>query len=213
VSEVQTQRRLLDDGIDALGLDISESARARLLRYLDELVVWNRAYNLTALRDPDAMVVRHLLDCLSILPALSGRTIVDIGSGPGLPGLVIATARPRLAVTLVESNHKKCAFLRHVRRELGLDNIEIAQSRTEQLRSMRRFDTVTARAFADVAEIIAATGHLLADGGEFVLMKGREPSGELADLPAAYRLVEDRPVTVPGLDAERHVIRIRRALI
>ena len=121
----------LAEGMDALGVDVTAAAQAQLIAYLRELSTWNATYNLTAVRDPLSMVTRHLLDSLSVLDFVTGASVADIGTGPGLPGLVIAIARPRMALTLVESNRKKAAFLRHVRRRLELENVTVVQERVE----------------------------------------------------------------------------------
>ncbi|WP_423822428.1 16S rRNA (guanine(527)-N(7))-methyltransferase RsmG [Salinisphaera sp. SPP-AMP-43] len=193
-------------GMDALGLSSAAEVRERLIAYLHELTTWNATYNLTAVREPEAMVTRHLLDCLAVSDLVTGTNVVDVGTGPGLPGLVLAIIRPQLAVTLVESNRKKATFLRHARRQLGLDNAEVVQSRVEAYTPAKRFDCVTTRAFATAADTLRGAGHLVAPSGRVVLMKGRDPAAEMADLPRGFYHVETRPVSVPGLDAERHVV-------
>ena len=203
----------LDAGMDALGMSGLAETRERLIAYLRELTTWNATYNLTAVRDPEAMVTRHLLDCLAVSDFVVGANLVDVGAGPGLPGLVLAIARPRLAVTLVESNRKKASFLRHARRQLALDNVEVVQARVEDFKPARRFDCVITRAFATAGDTVRGSGHLIAPGGRFVLMKGRDPAAEMDDLPLAFRHVETVRVTVPGLGAERHVAILEPGLI
>ncbi|MGN8157822.1 16S rRNA (guanine(527)-N(7))-methyltransferase RsmG [Salinisphaera sp. RV14] len=203
----------LGAGMEALGLAVADDVRDRLVAYLRELNTWNATYNLTAVRDPEAMVTRHLLDCLAIADFVVGANLADVGAGPGLPGLVLAIARPRLAVTLVESNRKKATFLRHVRRQLELAHVDVVQSRVEDFSPPQRFDCVVTRAFATAGDTVRGAGHLIAPGGRFVLMKGRDPAAEMDDLPLAFRHVETVRVTVPGLGAERHVAILEPGLI
>ncbi|HET7358878.1 MAG TPA: 16S rRNA (guanine(527)-N(7))-methyltransferase RsmG [Rhodanobacteraceae bacterium] len=198
----------LRDGIAALGLELPAGAQARLLDYLELLQRWNRAYNLTAVRDPAQMVSRHLLDSLAIAPFVAGATLADLGSGAGLPGIPLAIATPARAVTLVDTNGKKARFLREAVRSLALDNVTVVQARVEDLDG--RFDCITARAFASLADMLAWGGHLLAGGGRWLAMKGRWPDDELAALPPGFRLEASHVLAVPGLDAERHLLVLRR---
>lgn len=168
------------------------------------LAKWNSAYNLTAVREPADMVARHLLDSLAILPYLHGRRVLDIGTGAGLPGIPLAVARPDLAFTLLDANAKKTRFVTQAVGELRLDNVEVVQSRAEHYRPAEKFDTLVSRAFAGIADMLAAARHLCAPGGRFLAMKGTYPKDELAAVPAGYA-VEVRVLTVPGLAAERHV--------
>ncbi|GAB3673464.1 16S rRNA (guanine(527)-N(7))-methyltransferase RsmG [Salinisphaera aquimarina] len=200
-------------GVDTLGLAVSAKAQAQLIAYLKELVAWNATYNLTAVRDPLAMVTRHLLDSLAVLDFVTGKSVADVGSGPGLPGFVLAIARAGLKVTLVETNGKKAAFLRHVRRRLGLANVEIVQARVEDWQPEARFDCVICRAFAAADECARLCGHLIAPGGRFLLMKGRDPAAELADLPLDFRHVDTVALAVPGLEAQRHLAILEPGLI
>lgn len=206
-------RQRLESGLDALGMSVPVAARERLIAYLRELTTWNATHNLTAVRDPEAMVTRHLLDCLAVSGFVAGACLVDVGAGPGLPGIVLAIVRPKLAVTLVECNRKKAAFLRHARRQLGADNIDVVQSRVENYQPAMRFDCLITRAFAAASDTVRGAGHLIAPGGRVVLMKGRDPAPEMADLPLDFRHVETIPVTVPGLGAARHVTILEPGLI
>lgn len=182
-----------------------------LLAYLDLLARWNRAYNLTAVREPREMVPRHLLDSLAMEPFLDGiATLADLGTGPGLPGIPLAIARPGLRVTLVEANGKKARFLREAVRTLGLDNAEVAESRIEALDRPGAFDAITARALASLPQILGFGGHLLAPGGRLLAMKGARPDEEIAALPRGWRLEMLRRLTVPGLDGERHLAVVGR---
>lgn len=201
--------RKLHDGIDRLGLvGLPAGIEPQLLAYLALLLKWNAAYNLTAVRDPEQMLVKHLLDSLSLLPQLRGESLIDVGTGAGLPGLVLALARPALRVTLLDSNGKKVRFLRQVIAELQIPNAVAVQSRAEAFEG--RFEVVTSRAFATLADMVEWSSHLLADGGEFLAMKGQCPDAEVAALPAAFRATDVLPLKVPFLDEERHLVRIVR---
>lgn len=202
-------RQRLCAGLAALELDLPDVVIARLLAYVDLLARWNATYNLSAVRDPLEMVTRHLLDSLTIVPYVTGATLVDLGSGAGLPGIPLAILAPERAVTLVDSNGKKTRFLRAAVRELALTNVSVAEKRAEAVTGT--FECVTARAFASLADMLEWGGHLLAPTGVWLALKGRFPQDELAALPIGFRVDEVRPLTVPGLDAERHVVVIRRA--
>jgi 16S rRNA (guanine527-N7)-methyltransferase len=182
-----------------------------LLAYLDLLARWNRAYNLTAVRDPREMVSRHLLDSLAMNAHLDGiDSLADLGTGPGLPGIPLAIARPGLRVTLVEANGKKARFLREAVRTLGLGNAEVAESRIEALDRPGAFDAITARALATLPQILEFGGHLLAPGGKLLAMKGACPDAEIAALPRGWRLQTLHRLTVPGLEGERHLVVVGR---
>jgi 16S rRNA (guanine527-N7)-methyltransferase len=195
----------LDAGLTALGLDAALAPP--LLAYLVLLDRWNKAYNLTAIRDPRAMVALHLLDSLAMHPFVRDiGSLADLGSGAGLPGIPLAIAVPTLQVTLVESNGKKARFLREAVRTLGLDNARVAVSRAEALDRPGAFDAITARAMATLANILAVGAHLLAPGGRLLAMKGARPDDEVAALPAGWRVDAIHPLAVPGLAAERHLV-------
>jgi 16S rRNA (guanine527-N7)-methyltransferase len=198
-------------GLVALGVGLSEGEIERLERYLALLEKWNRVYNLTAIREPERMVTHHLLDSLAILPYLRGRRILDVGSGAGLPGIPLAIAAPALAVTLLDSNHKKAAFLQQAVAELRLANATVVVERVESWQSDARFDTIVSRAFADLGEFVAASARLLAPGGIIAAMKGVLPHDELERLPAGFRVREVVKLDVPLLDAERHLVLLEPA--
>ena len=204
---VLTQK--LADGLAAIRLDVSADAQAKLLAYLDLLARWNRTYNLTAVRDPEEMVSRHLLDSLAVLPLVRGTTLADLGSGAGLPGIPLAIARPALQVTLIESNGKKARFLRESVRSLPLANVRVEQSRVQD--ATGKFDTVTARAFASLADMLAWGGHLLANDGRWLALKGHVDPAEIAAVPDDFRLVAVHPLAVPGVGGERCVVELVRA--
>lgn len=202
----------LRDGIAALGLSLPGGAEEKLLAYLGMLVKWNKVYNLTAIRDPDEMVTHHLLDSLAVLPQIeksapAGRQfrLADIGSGAGLPGLVLAIARPDWSITSVETVDKKAAFQRQAKIELGLANANIFCGRVEELRE--GFDAVIARAFAALTDFVSLAGHL---SKRLWAMKGAYPQDELVALPAGWHLRENYTIRVPGLNVERCLLQLER---
>lgn len=203
-------RARLAAGLSALDVALDADAIERLLDYVDLLVRWNGAFNLTAVRDPAEMVTRHLLDSLTILPHVVGATLADLGSGAGLPGIPIAIATPGREIVLVDSNGKKARFLREAVRRLGLAKTRVAESRVEDLEGT--FDCITARAFASLGDMLAWGGHLLAPDGRWLALKGRFPDDELAGVPDAFEVEKTIELEVPGLDAERHVVILRRRL-
>jgi len=200
---------LLDEGLAQLGLPLDRASRQRLLRYLALMQRWNRVYNLTAIRDPDRMVSHHILDSLSIVPYLSGPTLVDVGTGAGLPGIPIAVARQDWTVTLLDSSHKKGAFLRQAVLELALSNVELVTSRAEDWRPAKGFDTAVSRAFSDLASFVQAARHMVVPGGMLAAMKGSYPDEEIAQLPGDIRVEAVVAVRVPLLSGARHLVLLR----
>ena len=176
------------------------------------LAKWNAAYNLTAVRDPEEMVTRHLLDSLVLLPYVQGPRVLDIGTGPGLPGIPLAVARPDCAFTLLDANAKKTRFVTQAVGELGLKNVEVVQTRVENYRPVEKFDTLVARAFSSIADMLKNAQHLCAPGGRFLALKGVYPEAELAAIPAGYAVSEVVALKVPGLEAARHLAIITRRL-
>lgn len=203
---LQTQ---LEHGIATLGASLPDGAVERLLDYRELLERWNSAYNLTAIRDDREMVARHLLDSLAILPYVHGRSLADLGTGPGLPGIPLAIAEPAHEVLMVDSNGKKVRFLREAIRSLKLGNARALQSRVEDVEGT--FECVTARAFASLADMLGWGGHLLAPNGVWLAMKGRHPAEELDGVPEGFRVEAIHALTVPGVEGERHLVVIRRA--
>ncbi len=187
-------------------MPLAADDRQRLLTFVHLLVKWNAAYNLTAVRDPQEMVARHLLDSLVLLPYLHGARVLDIGTGPGLPGIPLALARPDIAFTLLDANAKKTRFVTQAVGELGLKNVEVVQARVENYRPEQKFDTLVARAFSSIAELLKSAQHLCAPGGRFLAMKGVYPEEELAAIPAEFAVSEVLALKVPGLDAARHLV-------
>ena len=199
----------LETGLRELGLDAALADP--LLAYLALLARWNATYNLTAIRDPREMLAKHLLDSLAMHARLDGvETLADLGTGPGLPGIPLAIASPRLQVTLVESNGKKARFLREAVRRLKLANASVAESRIESFDAPGRFDAITARALATLPLILELGGHLLKADGRLLAMKGVVPVDEIAALPSGWRVAAVHPLRVPGLDAERHLVEVVR---
>ncbi len=200
-------RERLCAGLVDLQLEVGEEAIERLLDYVALLVQWNSAYNLTAVRDPLEMITRHLLDSLSVAPYVTGRRIADVGSGAGLPGIPLAILDPQYEILLIDSNGKKARFLREAVRHLGLTNVSVAEMRVETLSG--NFDCILARAFSSLAQLLAKTGHLLAEGGCVLAQKGRYPHDEITGIPPQFELVSVDSLKVPHLDGERHLVTIR----
>ncbi len=194
-----------------LGVTLGAGDAARLLRLVAELARWNRSYNLTAVTEPGEMITHHLLDSLAIHPDLEGERIADVGTGAGFPGLPLALVNPARHFTLIDSVGKKIRFVAHAARTLGLTNVSPLNVRVEAFRPAAAFDTVTARAFAPLPRLLAQAGHLAAAHGVVLAMKGRRPEAELAELPPPWRLERSRPLAIPGLDAERCLLVLRRA--
>lgn len=202
----------LDQGLAAMDIDLPAPQRERLLDYLRLLEKWNRVHNLTAIREPEQMVVLHLLDSLSLLPHVAqARTLIDVGTGAGLPGIPLAIARPQLAVTLLDANHKKATFLRQAKAELALANVEVVCERVEKYRPPAVFDLVVSRAFADLADFVAQSRHLVGPGGALLAMKGVHPFEEIARLPATHRVETVIALRVPTLEAQRHLVLLKAA--
>ncbi|MHB1185995.1 16S rRNA (guanine(527)-N(7))-methyltransferase RsmG [Thiobacillus sp.] len=206
-----TVEQQLAAGIAALGLTLPKGAEAKLLAYLALLDKWNRVYNLTAVRDAGRMVSHHLLDSLAAVPFFRGETVLDVGSGGGLPGIPLAIARPELQVTLIDSIAKKTAFLLQAKAELGLTNLQVVTGRVEGFRPEAGFDIITSRAFSDLREFVTLTRHLLKPGGGWLAMKGLYPNEEIAQLPAGVKVSADHALVVPGLEASRHLIVLESA--
>lgn len=205
--------QVLADGIDELKLDLSAAQQSQLMDYLALLAKWNSVYNLTSLRDPMQMVTHHLLDSLAAVPAFAGaQNVLDVGAGGGLPGIVLAIARPAMLVSLVDTVHKKTAFLTQVKAELGLANVTVYTARVEQLQVPRPFDVITSRAFADLSDFVNWSGHLLAEGGRFIALKGTAPADEQQRLPPQWKVTELRALRVPKLEAERHLVFMEKQL-
>ena len=197
--------------VSALGLELPQGAAEALLSYLALIEKWNQVYNLTAIRDPQRMIVEHVLDSLAIAPHVVPDRVLDVGSGAGLPGIPLAIAQPAWRVTLLDSNHKRCTFLQQALIELGLRNAEVVCARIEGFRPGEPFDTVVSRAFSDTAHFARVALPLVAPGGVMLAMKGLYPHEELAQLPQEAQLREVVALQVPGLDAQRHLVVMTKA--
>lgn len=202
-------RLQLAEGIDALSLSAPADLLERLLRFLHLLQKWNRAYNLTAVREPAEMVRRHLLDSLSIAEDISGSRVLDVGTGAGLPGIPLALLQPARRFTLLDSNGKKTRFLLQARAELELDNIEVVTARIERFRPEQSFDCIVSRAFASLDAIYRDCAPLLAPGGRLLAMKGAPAEAELATLQRPGVQIELKPLRVPGLDEQRTLVTLQ----
>lgn len=205
-----TDKELLNKGLARLGLLSDDAMAKQLLDYLALLQKWNKVYNLISRQENDNLVVRHLLDSLSVLPYINGVHVIDVGSGAGLPGIPLAIACPQRHFTLLDSNSKKARFRNQAVIELGLRNVTVVDARVETYQPAQAFDTVITRAFAQIAEMLAVAGHLAAPGGRFLAMKGVNPAEELVELPDNYRLEALHTLSVPYLNAERHLAVIAR---
>jgi 16S rRNA (guanine527-N7)-methyltransferase len=203
---------VLGEGIAALHLDVSPAQQSKLMDYLALMFKWNAVYNLTSLRDPMQMVTHHLLDSLAAVPAFATtHNVLDVGSGGGLPGIVLAIVRPDMNVSMIDTVHKKTAFLTQVKAELGLVNVTVYTARVEQLQVSDKFDVITSRAFADLSDFVNWSCHLLADGGRYIALKGVAPKDEQERLPAEWKVTGLQPLQVPSLGAERHLVFIERS--
>ncbi len=199
----------LQAGVSCLKLQLDDDALVRMLAYIGLLEKWNRSYNLTSVRRPEQMLTRHILDSLAILPFIEGGEVLDVGSGAGLPGLVLALALPERRFTLLDSNNKKIRFITQACIELGIGNVLSVRERLESWRGGAGFSTITARAFSSLKSLFECASPLLADDAVILAMKGVLPAAELAELGDLERRTEVHRLTVPGLEAERHVVIYR----
>jgi len=193
-------------GLESMGVPVQEEQQEMMLAYLGLLERWNRTYNLTAIRKPADMVSRHLLDSLSVLPWCTEGRLLDAGTGAGLPGIPLAIANPALEVMLVDSVGKKVRFMSHVKRELGLANIQPVQARLEVFESEKPLDTVISRAFSRLEAFATAARHLAGNGTRLLAMKGRRPDEEISELPSWVRVCSVEQLDVPGLHEKRHLV-------
>jgi 16S rRNA (guanine527-N7)-methyltransferase len=200
---------LLRQGVAGMGLALPEAAMDQLASYLALLVKWNRVYNLTAIRDEAKLVSHHVLDSLAVVSHLPDGNLVDVGSGAGLPGIPIAIACPGRAVTLLDSNHKKGAFLKQATAELGLATVQIVIERVEAYRPSESFKIVISRAFSDLADFAKLAGHLCASDGVMIAMKGLHPNNEIAQLPSSWTVEKTFRLEIPQLEASRHLVFLR----
>ena len=197
--------RLLNEA----GISLSDHQKNQLVAYVDMLHKWNKAYNLTSVRDPNEMLVRHILDSIVVAPALKGERFIDVGTGPGLPGIPLSIVRPDAHFTLLDSLGKRVRFLRQVQHELALTNITPVQSRVEDFPAEPPFDGVISRAFASLTDMVTWCHHLPGDTGRFYALKGQLPEDEIAQLPAPFSVESVVPLNVPQLEGERHLVIIK----
>jgi len=201
-------RDRLEQGVQQLEQPLSKRIVDQLLEYLLLLDKWNKAYNLTAVRDPFDMVSRHLLDSLSIAPFIRGKRLIDVGSGGGLPGIVLAILNPEKKIDLLDSNGKKTRFLFQVKTALNLNHVEVHHCRVEAHQPNQRYDAVVSRAFASLSDMVQGSRHLLVDKGRFFAMKGLYPQQELSELEKGYKVEACHELVVPFEEGKRHLIEL-----
>jgi len=203
-------RDILCKGINSLGLSCDQQQQNELLSYIALLNKWNKAYNLTAIRDPEAMIVRHLLDSLSVSTYLEGENIIDVGTGPGIPGIPLAIIYPNRRFTLLDSNGKKSRFINQAKQSLAMKNINVIQNRVEEYQPEETFDCIVSRAFTSLQQMVQKSGHLIDETGIIQAMKGTYPEPEQQPLPALWKIEKIIKLTVPELDEQRHLVNIKR---
>lgn len=196
--------------LNAANISLTDQQKQQLVGYVELLHKWNKAYNLTSVRDPQQMLVRHILDSVVVEPHLQGERFIDVGTGPGLPGIPLAIVRPQSHFTLLDSLGKRVRFLRQVQHELGLTNITPVQSRVEEFPAEPPFDGVISRAFASLEDMLNWCHHLPGPSGRFYALKGVRPDDEITALPAGFTVEKMEALHVPELDGERHLVIIRR---
>ncbi len=196
--------------ITVSGLIVSHDIQQQLLQFLQLLAKWNQTYNLTSVCDPEKMITQHVLDSLAILPYIQGKRILDVGSGAGLPGIPLALVLPQMQFVLLDSNGKKTRFLTHVVQSLKIPNIQVMQTRVEELKNVECFDIVMARAFSSLHDFLQKTQHLCCNDGKFLAMKGAHPTDEIKEIPAGFKLEAVHPLKVPGLDAQRCLVCVTK---
>ncbi|PIQ39117.1 MAG: 16S rRNA (guanine(527)-N(7))-methyltransferase RsmG [Thalassolituus sp. CG17_big_fil_post_rev_8_21_14_2_50_53_8] len=208
-AETDSLTRQLAYGAEQMQIALTAEQLSALRAYLDLLQKWNKAYNLTAIREPERMVALHLLDSLAVHPFVQeADNIADVGTGPGLPGIVLAIMNPHKTFTLLDSNGKKTRFLFQARTALGLDNVTIVNDRVEAYHPPRPFDMIVSRAFASLADMTHWCQHLRAEQGCFLAMKGQYPQDEIAAIADKFRVVASDAISVPGVEGERHLLRL-----
>jgi 16S rRNA (guanine527-N7)-methyltransferase len=208
----ESERELLAAGARELGLALTSSQSDALLKLVDELELGNAQFNLTAIRDRPGMLRKHLLDSLSLEPYLRGNRVADVGTGAGFPGLPLAIVNSQRRFTLIEATGKKARFAERTAQQLRCDNVQVVHARAESYRPFELFDTVTARALSSLADFTAYAGHLCAPGGRLLAMKGKRPDEEISALPQSFRVLAVHRLRVPGLDDERHLVELSKAV-
>lgn len=209
--ETASLEQKLADGLATLNIVLPAAAQQQLIAYVRLIEKWNKVHNLTAVRELDKMITLHVLDSLTVLPFVAGKNnLLDVGSGAGLPGIPLAIARPDLRVTMLDSNHKKTAFLTQAKTELGLQNCDVINERVELWQTVKKFDAVVSRAYSDLSEFVDQAGHLLARDGQMLAMKGVYPHEEILKLPASFKVEKVAELHVPELDAKRHLVVLKQ---
>ena len=204
-------RLRLDDGLNGMQIDLDARQSHRLLQFVVLLEKWNKVYNLTAIRDPERMIGLHILDSLSVLPQFAEcKSVLDVGTGGGLPGIPLAIAKPDLQVTMLDTVAKKTAFVRQAISELALENAGVVTARVESYNPLAKFDRVISRAFAELKDFIEGAGHLCADNGAMLAMKGVYPHDEIGRLPPGFIVKEIIALNIPGVVGERHLVVIKK---
>lgn len=203
-------KQVLVDGINALDMSISEEQTETLWEYIELLAKWNKAYNLTAVRDKKQMVIRHLLDSLVVAPFITGQRIIDVGSGAGIPGIPLAILYPEKQIVMLDSNGKKVRFIDHAILTLSLSNAKGVKERVENFTTEDRFDHVVSRAFASLHDMVVGCEQMLNPDGTFLAMKGMLSEGEVKDMPERFEHIGTEKMTVPFLDEERHLLHIKK---
>jgi len=212
INDTSGLRNMLADGVQELDLHLTDAQIDKMIAYLLLLSKWNSVYNLTAIRDPKEMVKQHLLDSLSAAPAFVGaKNVLDVGAGGGLPGMMLAITYPEIKISMIDTVSKKTAFLSQAKTELGLSNVTVHTGRVEALQVTEKFDVITSRAFSELCNFINWSGHLLADGGQFIAMKGVAPAQEIERLPEGWQVTGMQALSVPGLQAERHLVFVKKS--
>jgi 16S rRNA (guanine527-N7)-methyltransferase len=209
-TETLSLQQKLSDGLAALNIALPKDAQAKLIAYVRLIEKWNKVHNLTAVRELDKMITLHVLDSLTVLKHVAGKnTLLDVGSGAGLPGIPLAIARPDLRVTMLDSNHKKTAFLTQAKTELGLSHCEVINERVELWQTVKKFDAVISRAYSDLSEFVDQAGHLLTRDGQMLAMKGVYPHEEILKLSPTFSVEKVAELHVPELDAKRHLVVLK----
>ncbi len=210
MEQINSIEPLLLDGCEQLGLDLSSEQLKKILAYLENLLKWNKAYNLTAIRDPRDMVIKHLLDSLSIFRHIAGSHILDVGTGPGLPGIPVSICDTNKQWTLIDSNGKKTRFLLQMKSQLALTNLTVVKGRIEQMTPSQPFDVITSRAFSSLVDFVGVCLPLLQQNGTLLAMKGAVPEQEIQQLDQTELDIQIHSLDVPFLNEARHLVQVKR---
>lgn len=204
--------RILSEGLDKMKLVLTSNQQALLVEYVERIHKWNKAYNLTSVRDPEQMMVKHILDSLAVIPFIDGDRIIDVGTGPGLPGIPLAIAYPEKSFTLLDSLGKRVRFMTQCAYDMKLDNVTPIHSRVEEHEPEPHYDIVLSRAFASLKDMLHWCTHLVDSSGKFLALKGQYPEEEINDLDNAFKVTDIQALNVPGLVGERHLVTVQRQI-